>query len=62
MTEWLDGAVPYLIALGVAAAIFGIVRSNERRRAFSVSIAILALAGIAFVLAVIIGSMSAIPV
>lgn len=62
MAERLYVAVPYLIALGVAVAVFGVVRSKERRTAFRISIAILALAGIVFVLSVIIGSMSSIPI
>ena len=62
MAEWLNGAVPYLIALSVVAAVFGVVRSKERRTAFRISIATLALAGIAFVLSVIIRSMGSIPV
>jgi uncharacterized membrane protein YgdD (TMEM256/DUF423 family) len=62
MAEWLDVAVPYLLAVGVAAAIFGVVRSKVRRTAFRISIAALALAVIVFVLSVIIRSMSSIPV
>lgn len=62
MAEWLDVAVPYLIALGVAAAVFGVVRSKERRTAFRISIATLALAGIVFVLSVVIRSMGSMPV
>lgn len=62
MAEWLDAAVPFLIALGVVAAVFGVVRSKDRRTSFKISIASLALAGIAFVLSVIIRSMSSMPV
>lgn len=62
MAEWLDVAVRYSIALGVAAAVFGVARPKHRRTSFKISIASLALAGIVFVLAVIIRSMSSIPV
>lgn len=61
MTEWLFGTVPYFIALGVGAAVFGVVRPRDRRTAFKISVSALALAGIAFIMSVVIGSMNSMP-
>lgn len=61
MAQWLFGTVPYFIALGVGAAVFGVVRPRDRRTAFRISVTAIALAGIAFIMSVVIGSMNAIP-
>lgn len=61
MAEWLFDTVPYVIALGVVAAVFGVVGSRNRRTAFKISVGALALAGIAFILSVVIGSMNSMP-
>jgi hypothetical protein len=58
---WLYGVVPFLIAFGVVSAAFGIARARDRRRAFKISVASFVLAGLAFLLSVIIGSSSAMP-
>lgn len=62
MAEWLNGVVPYMIALSVAAAVFGVARSKHRRMSFKISIASMALAGITFVLSVVIRSIGSMPV
>jgi hypothetical protein len=59
--QWLFGAVPYLFVLGVVAAVSGIAHSKNRRMAFKISVASFALAGMAFVLSVTIGSMNSMP-
>lgn len=61
MAMWLFGAVPYLIAIGVVASVFGVARSKDRQTAFKIALGSFALAGIAFVLSVIIGSMNSMP-
>lgn len=62
MAEWLYGAVPYLIALSVVAAVFGVAKSKQRRTSFKISFASLAVAGIVFVLSVITGSIGSMPI